>query len=396
MNTLHHEKSPVAILAVGGTGAAVLDNLAVSCEGEHRTVCVDTDALALRATVAQRKILVAPERVHGMGTGGEPELLEGMTLEEGDGLNPILLGIRTAIVVLSTAGGTGPVLGPSLVRRLKAQASEVVVLAVTPFSFEGIRRRDRATHCLAELRKSADVVLTFSCDRLLETSLAKDLKEAQRAMDKAMARTIHGLVHVMQKDGLQHLGAAELKEAVGPGADAIGYLENAWAGVAEASGEGREEAVIEAVVEDIMLEDGKAWKHGNRILVSVITGPETSLNEFHEILEKLRAKLPVDLPISAGAAIHPEKSETLSMTLLVTRRSEESVLPKARAEVRKVETPVVEGKEKVSRRKKFIASQKEFEFDKNTGRFAQSSPTVKGTEDLDRPTFQRKGIVLRV
>ena len=28
MNTLHHEKSPVAILAVGGTGAAVLDNLA--------------------------------------------------------------------------------------------------------------------------------------------------------------------------------------------------------------------------------------------------------------------------------------------------------------------------------------------------------------------------------
>ena len=117
MNPLHHEKSPVAILAVGGTGAAVLDNLAVSCEGEHRTVCVDTDALALRGTVAQKKILVAPERVHGMGTGGEPELLEGMTLEEGDSLNPILTEIRTALVVLSTAGGTGSGLGPSLVRR---------------------------------------------------------------------------------------------------------------------------------------------------------------------------------------------------------------------------------------------------------------------------------------
>ena len=153
--------------------------------------------------------------------------------------------------------------------------------------------------------------------------------------------------------------------------------------------------MIEAVVEDIMLEDGKAWKHGNRVLVSVITGPETSLNDFHEILEKLRAKLPVDLPISAGAAIHPEKSETLSMTLLVTRRSEESVMPKARVEPKKeVEAPA-EVKEKMSRRRKFIASQKEFEFDKNTGRFAQSTPTVRGNEDLDRPTFQRKGIVLR-
>ena len=190
MNTLHHEKSPVAILAIGGTGAAVLDNLAVSCEGEHRTVCVDTDALALRGTVAQKKILVAPERVHGMGTGGEPELLEGTTLEEGDGLNPILMGIKTAIVVLSTAGGTGSAMGPSLVRRLKAQATEVVVMAVTPFTFEGARRKDRAMHCLAEMRKSADVVLTFSCDRLLETSLAKDLKEAQRAMDKAMAKVV--------------------------------------------------------------------------------------------------------------------------------------------------------------------------------------------------------------
>ena len=70
-------------------------------------------------------------------------------------------------------------------------------------------------------------------------------------------------------------------------------------------------------------------------------------------------------------------------------------MPKARVEPKKeVEAPA-EVKEKMSRRRKFIASQKEFEFDKNTGRFAQSTPTVRGNEDLDRPTFQRKGIVLR-
>ena len=54
-----------------------------------------------------------------------------------------------------------------------------------------------------------------------------------------------------------------------------------------------------------------------------------------------------------------------------------------------------DAKEKISRRRKVIAKQKEFEFEKNTGRFAQSAPTVRGTEDLDRPTFQRKGIILR-
>ena len=69
---------------------------------------------------------------------------------------------------------------------------------------------------------------------------------------------------------------------------------------------------------------------------------------------------------------------------------------KAKVEPKKeIEAPA-EVKEKVSRRKKFLASQKEFEFEKNNGRFAQSSPTVRGSEDLDRPTFQRKGIVLRV
>ena len=99
-STSSHPLSTVAILAVGGTGAAVLDNLAVACEGEHRTLCIDTDALALRGTVAGKKILVAPERVHGMGTGGEGELLEGLSLEEGDSLDPILAGIQIGIVVL--------------------------------------------------------------------------------------------------------------------------------------------------------------------------------------------------------------------------------------------------------------------------------------------------------
>ena len=117
MNHSSQETSSVAILALGGAGAAVLDNLAVACEGEHRTLCIDTDALSLRGTVAGKKILVAPERVHGMGTGGEGELLEGLSLEEGDSLDPLLQGIQTALVVLSVSGGTGSALGPSLVRR---------------------------------------------------------------------------------------------------------------------------------------------------------------------------------------------------------------------------------------------------------------------------------------
>ena len=398
MSTHPIQKQQVAILALGGAGAAVLDNLAVACEGEHRTICIDTDAFALRGTVAAKKILVAPERVHGLGTGGEPELLEGLSLEVGDSLDPILAGIQTSIVVVSVGGGTGSMLAPSLVRRLKTEKAEVVVMAIAPFGFEGARRKERANRCLAELRKIADVVLVFSNDRLLESSLAKDMREAQRGFDRALARTIHGLAHVMEKDGLVHLGVADLKEAVGPGTDALGMLENAWTGVAEASGEGREAAVIEAVCEDIMLEDGKAWKEGNRMMVSVVTGPDTSLSEFHGFLEKLKERLPVDLPIYAGAAVDPDRSESLSLTMLVTRRVEESVLPQV-AEM-KEEKQVVEVSQpeeaKGKKRKKVIASQTELEFEKTPTRFARSSPSVRGSEDLDRPTFQRKGIKLKV
>lgn len=392
------QKQQVAILALGGAGAAVLDNLAVACEGEHRTICIDTDAFALRGTVAAKKILVAPERVHGLGTGGEPELLEGLSLEVGDSLDPILAGIATSIVVVSVGGGTGSMLAPSLVRRLKAEKAEVVVMAIAPFGFEGARRKERANRCLAELRKIADVVLVFSNDRLLESSLAKDMREAQRAFDRALARTIHGLAHVMEKDGMVHLGVAELKEAVGPGTDAISMMENAWTGVAEASGEGREAAVMEAVCEDIMLEDGKAWKEGNRVMVSVVTGPDTSLSEFHGFMEKLKQRLPVDLPISAGAAVDPDRSESLSLTMLVTRRVEESVLPQVAEIAREEEVEELSKTEepKGKKRRKVVASQTELEFEKTPTRFARSSPSVRGSEDLDRPTFQRKGIQLKV
>ena len=397
MNHSSQENSSVAILALGGAGAAVLDNLAVACEGEHRTLCIDTDALALRGTVAGKKILVAPERVHGMGTGGEGELLEGLSLEEGDSLDPLLKGIQTALIVLSVSGGTGSALGPSLVRRLKKQGSEVVVFAMTPFGFEGRKKKEKAESALKALRNSADAVLVFGNDRLLETSMAKDVREGQRALNRALAKTIHGLAHVMEKGGLVHLGVDELREAVGQGVDAVAQFENAWAGVAEASGEGREEAAIEAVVEDILLEDGRAWKDGNRVLVSVITGPETSLQDFHGLLEKIRRRLPVDLPISAGAAVDPERSESIGLTVLVTRRCEEVMLPKVEvASKSSAEMSQEQAESKAKRRKKFVAAQAELEFDKTPSRFARSSPSVRGAEDLDRPTFQRKGIKLRV
>ena len=106
----------------------------------------------------------------------------------------------------------------------------------------------------------------------------------------------------------------------------------------------------------------------------------------------------MNLPISAGAAVDPDRSESLSLTMLVTRRVEESVLPQV-AEM-KEEKQVVEVSQpeeaKGKKRKKVIASQTELEFEKTPTRFARSSPSVRGSEDLDRPTFQRKGIKLKV
>ena len=230
--------------------------------------------------------------------------------------------------------------------------------------------------------------------------MAKDMREAQRSLDRAIARAIHGLAHVMEKNGLVHLGVGELKEAVGKGTDAMGGMENAWAAVAEASGEGREAAVIEAVCEDIMLEDGKAWREGNRVMVSVMTGADTSLSEFHGFLEKLKERLPVDLPISAGAAVDPDRTESLSVTLLVTRRVEESVLPQLSEITPAKKEEVVEEKNfeepKVRKKRKYVASQTELEFEPTPSRFARSTPSVRGAEDLDRPTYQRRGIKLKV
>jgi len=54
----------------------------------------------------------------------------------------------------------------------------------------------------------------------------------------------------------------------------------------------------------------------------------------------------------------------------------------------------VDGKGK--RKKRHVAAQGELEFDSTPSRFTRSSPSVRGAEDLDRPTFQRKGIKLRV
>ena len=105
----------------------------------------------------------------------------------------------------------------------------------------------------------------------------------------------------------------------------------------------------------------------------------------------------MDLPISAGAAVDPERSESIGLTVLVTRRCEEVMLPKIEVTSKSsAEMSQEQTESKAKRRKKFVAAQAELEFDKTPSRFARSSPSVRGAEDLDRPTFQRKGIKLRV
>jgi len=84
------------------------------------------------------------------------------------------------------------------------------------------------------------------------------------------------------------------------------------------------------------------------------------------------------------------------LTLLVTRRCEEVALPKV--EIAEKPQKVESGEEKegkAKRRRRFVAAQAELEFDRTPSRFIRTSPSVRGAEDLDRPTFQRKGIVLR-
>lgn len=129
--------------------------------------CVDIGEQALRYVAAASKN--HPERapiktlsLAPVGAGGWVNGARAVALRQRQALQALLAGEDMVVLVAGLGGGTGSGVTPIMARLAHEAGALTVAAVVTPFSYEGERRRQKADTAIRHLKRETDLVMEFS------------------------------------------------------------------------------------------------------------------------------------------------------------------------------------------------------------------------------------------
>jgi len=406
VNEASERELVIKLVGVGGAGSNAVDRLKMDNPDRVQLATINTDGQALASSPVEEKILIGRSVTRGLGAGGDPELGRLAAESEKDKLAESLRGTDLVFLVAGMGGGTGSGAAP-IVAEIASQSGALVIAFVTmPFSFEGGRRLKQADDGLVALRQACDAVIPLPNDVLLQqVDDDASVLDAFGRADEWVDRAIKSIWSMLFKTGLINLDFSALKTAFaekgGKTLFGLGYGE----------GPGFADQAIEDLLLCPLLHTPEFSRKADRLLVNMIGGPDLTLNEVNMIMAAVAEKFGRNPHIVMGAVIDEGWNQKVEVCVIGTSdmstngRRIRSIRSKGRSERSRGGTGIkpsdlagnrssgrASGVERTS--VPALSSQDEFSFGdgENRGHFGSTDRNLFDGQDLDLPTFFRKGI----
>ena len=382
----------VLVVGVGGGGCNVLSHALADWPDPPMVAAVNTDARALAESGIGLKVMIGQTVAKGMGAGGDAELGRLAANEDLDALRSMLANTDLLILVASLGGGTATGAAPVLARIAREEGLLTLAYVTTPFAFEGARRQEQAQEGLAALKQTADAVVCLPNQRLhAMLTPGTPLGEAFSFVDRMMSAGIRGLWTLLAKDNMLNLDFSDLQTLVENSGNECCF------GYGEGTGSDKAQQALQGLLEGSMLEKGRVIANSGAMILSVTGGPDLSLSELETIHRRFQEAARPGARISMGAAVLADWTGRLALTVLAA----EHWMPSSARPQGEADKPLVSpffgdsaAKEEKPRRSRKGAQQSELQLGAtgDRGRFQDVAPTLYDGEDLDVPTFIRRGI----
>ena len=398
----------IRVVGLGGAGCRVLERLIAEHLEGASFVAMNTDAQLLGESSAQERLQLG---VRGVGAGGDPDAGYAATDESAATLRESFEGAELVFLCTGLGGGTGSG-GAPLVANIARQCGAVVVaLATLPFGFEGKLRRQQADAALGELVKQAQVVLCFENDRMGEfVAPTAPATQAFAMADTILCQAIRALTSIVNGRGLFHVGLDEIVTVLRR-ADARCLF-----GHGESDSENRAVDAVDRALRSPLMNRGTSLAEARDVVVHVSAGSDLSVAELGVLMGHVQRHVGENARLHLGVASDLRLGKRLAVTVL-SATGGDLAEPVRKAE-RKLPVPVVadvpappvfesdseqELFDELDEPEPVQAAQKEVKKGKaeqmqfepvNRGRFEKSEPTIVDGQDLDVPTFLRKGLRL--
>ena len=403
-------KPAVKIFGVGGAGVALLDVLNAEEFSGAGFVAINTDAASLSASSATVKIHLETKLLRGLGTGGDPERGRALAEEQFSTLKSACDGANVVLLIAGLGGGAGSGISPVLARAAKETGALVLAFVTLPFVCEGNRRQQQAQQGLEQLKSVADGVICLPNQKtfkLIDENTS--VLDTFRITGGLLVEGVRGVWRLLTRPGLIQIHFDDLCALVRDR-----HSENAFAFV-EASGPARSREAVEKLLAHPLLDEGRALTDADAVLVSLMGGKDLTMADVSRVMEQI-GRYCERAQIIMGAAVDAEMKGRLSVTLIAGRNAAKAEAPAhlpdsvasletvPRSAARQTSPPSLSLKQREqmparysgrARRagNKLLQTQLPLAII-SKGRFDKSEPTIHKGEDLDIPTYVRRGVSL--
>jgi cell division protein FtsZ len=271
----------------------------------------NTDAQALEASSAEKRIQLGSNLTEGLGAGSKPEIGEAAAQEAIEDIRNAVAGCHMVFIAAGMGGGTGTG-AASVIARAARESSILTVAVVTkPFQFEGSRRMRVAEAGIGVLRQHVDTLLIIPNQNLFRVATDRTtFAEAFVLADQVLYSGIACIVDLIVKEGLINLDLADVKTV-------LGGMGTAMMGTGEASGEQRaivasEEAIVNPLLDDTSLKGAKS------LLLSITGGRDLTLWEVDEAANRVRQEVDPDANIIVGATFDEALGEKVRVSIVAS------------------------------------------------------------------------------
>ncbi|MET0364764.1 MAG: cell division protein FtsZ, partial [Sphingobium sp.] len=127
-------KPRITVIGAGGAGGnAIANMIAAGVEGVDFVV-VNTDAQALNASPAERRIQLGPRITEGLGAGSRPDIGRAAAEESIVEVQEALEGVHMCFIAAGMGGGTGTGAAPVIAKAAKEKGVLTVGVVTKPFT----------------------------------------------------------------------------------------------------------------------------------------------------------------------------------------------------------------------------------------------------------------------
>jgi len=401
----------IQVIGLGGAGTNVVDSLKLNDLSDVRLAAVNTDTQALNQSLVGEKLLIGRSLTRGLGTGGEVEIGRAAAEADRDAIERLVADTDLVILVVGLGGGTGSAVAP-IIAQIAAKTDALVLAFVTlPFSFEGARRKKVAEESIGELRTLVHGLIPLPNDVLLqEGDEDTSVLNAFSVTDKWIGRGINSLCSMLLKTGLINQDFGSLRSVFMDRGGKTVF------GTGHASGEEFVKRALEDLFLCPLLHLGDRPATLDKILVNVIGGVDLGIAKVNEIMYLVSKRFGSREDLIFGAVIDESREQSLEICILgkaeMERPVETIVEPKGASPMREMESLDLETEitshdrppkpvhvSKLRKDKEIALDQDEFTFieaEAQRGYFEKTDRNVYNNEDLDVPTYLRRGIKIKI